>query len=75
VLNSDNRTDFTLDTQHTYTNLIDLGGEWQFELLLGSWELDTQKIEMADLMVVKQTFPDDGGLNQYEFNIQGTVLT
>jgi NTE family protein len=34
--NSDDRTDFTLGTQYTYTNLTEHGGEWQFEWLLGS---------------------------------------
>lgn len=36
--NSDDRTEFTLGTQYTYTNLTDRGGEWQFEWLLGSWK-------------------------------------
>ncbi|AJR06705.1 phospholipase [Photobacterium gaetbulicola] len=37
-----NRSDFAFGTQYIYTNLTDMGGEWQFEWLLGSWKkIDT----------------------------------
>ncbi|MGF1725700.1 patatin-like phospholipase family protein [Photobacterium nomapromontoriensis] len=33
-----NRSDFAFGTQYIYTDLTDMGGEWQFEWLLGSWK-------------------------------------
>ena len=32
------RSEFTFGAQYTYTNLTERGGEWQTELLLGSWK-------------------------------------
>lgn len=75
--NSDDRSEFAFGAQYTYTNLTKLGGEWQFEWILGSWKkVATQFYFPLDYQ--QQAFTSFGGswnkeVHQYFFG-NDTIL-